>query len=73
MKSIEMTVENLIDSFKGVEKARKEMHLGQNLAGMALPDAILGIVHSMALKTGKIFNVPHGLANAIYLCNSVQY
>lgn len=73
MKSIEMTVENLVSSFQGSEHSRKEMHLAQNLAGMAFSNAILGIVHSMAHKTGKIFNVPHGLANAIYLPYVIQF
>ena len=67
MKAIEMTVENLEDSYKQDIAARKNMHIAQNLAGMAFSNAILGIVHSMAHKTGDIFNIPHGLANAIYL------
>lgn len=67
MKSIEMTVDNLVKSFSGEEKSRKEMHIAQCLAGMSFSNAILGIVHSMAHKTGKIFNIPHGCANAIYL------
>lgn len=73
MKSIEMTIDNLVNSFKGDTEARKEMHIAQNLAGMAFSNAILGIVHSMAHKTGKIFNVPHGLANAIYLPYVIQF
>lgn len=73
MKSIEMTVDYLVKSFHGDEEARKEMHIAQCLAGMAFSNAILGIVHSMDHKTGKIFNVPHGLANAIYLPYAIQY
>ncbi|WP_300348274.1 iron-containing alcohol dehydrogenase [Clostridium sp.] len=73
MKSIEMIVENLYNSFEGENQARKDMHIAQNLAGMAFSNAILGIVHSMAHKTGKIFNVPHGLANAIYLPAAIQF
>ncbi|MBC2579109.1 iron-containing alcohol dehydrogenase [Clostridium sp. DJ247] len=73
MKSIEMTVDNLLNSFKGEEQARKEMHIAQCLAGMAFSNAILGIVHSMAHKTGKIFNIPHGRANAIYLPYAIQF
>ena len=73
MKSIEMIVANLYDSFEGKEQARKDMHIAQNLAGMAFSNAILGIVHSMAHKTGKIFDVPHGLANAIYLPAAIQF
>ncbi len=73
MKSIEMIVANLYDSFEGKDQARKDMHIAQNLAGMAFSNAILGIVHSMAHKTGKIFDVPHGLANAIYLPAAIQF
>lgn len=73
MKSIEMIYENLVKSFNGEDQARKDMHIAQNLAGMAFSNAILGIVHSMAHKTGKIFDIPHGLANAIYLPAAIQF
>ncbi len=73
MKSIEMINENLVKSFNGEDQARKDMHIAQNLAGMAFSNAILGIVHSMAHKTGKIFAIPHGLANAIYLSAAIQF
>lgn len=73
MKSIEMIYATLVDSFNGEEQARKDMHIAQNLAGMAFSNAILGIVHSMSHKTGKIFDIPHGLANAIYLSAVIQF
>lgn len=73
MKSIEMIVNNLLKSFNGEEKSRKEMHIAQCLAGMAFSNAILGIVHSMSHKTGKIFNIPHGCVNAIYLPYVIQF
>ncbi len=73
MKSIEMTVENLVNSFNGEKEARENMHISQCLAGMAFSNAILGIVHSMAHKTGKIFNIAHGCANAIYLPYVIEF
>ncbi len=73
MKAIEMTVANLAGSFKEDMTARKNMHIAQNLAGMAFSNAILGIVHSMAHKTGDIFTIPHGMANAIYLSYAIEY
>lgn len=73
IKSIEMTTENLIKSFNGDITARKNMHISQCLAGMSFSNAILGIVHSMAHKTGKIFNIPHGCANALYLPYVIEF
>lgn len=73
IKSIEMVADNLVKSYNKDDQARKDMHIAQNLAGMAFSNAILGIVHSMAHKTGKIFNIPHGLANAIYLSSAIEF
>ncbi len=67
MQSITMIKEYLFKSYEGDTKAREEMHIAQCLAGMAFTNALLGITHSMAHKTGAIFHVPHGCANAIYL------
>lgn len=73
MKSIEMTVQNLIPSFNGEKEARENMHISQCLAGMSFSNAILGIVHSMSHKSGKILNIPHGRANAIYLSYVIEF
>ena len=35
--------------------------------------AVLGNLHSMAHKSGPIFNIPHGCANAIYLPYVIQF
>lgn len=67
LKAIKMIKENLIESYNGSETARNKMHIAQCLAGMAFSNALLGICHSMAHKTGAIFDIPHGCANGIYL------
>ncbi|MCT4626952.1 iron-containing alcohol dehydrogenase [Halodesulfovibrio sp.] len=73
MKSIEMIQEYLVASYNGDTNARSKMHLSQCLAGMSFSNAILGIVHSMAHKTGRMFSIPHGCANAIYLPAAIRF
>ena len=63
-------------SYNGDMEKRDSMHNAQCLAGMAFSNALLGIVHSMAHKTGAAYStghIPHGCANAIYLPYVIQY
>ena len=52
IKAIQMVFDYLPDSYSGDKNAREQMHYAQCLAGMAFSNALLGIVHSMAHKTG---------------------
>ena len=68
LKAIELIYQYLIPSYdSGDKKAREQMHYAQCLAGQAFTNALLGITHSMAHKTGAMYHIPHGCANAIYL------
>ena len=76
LKAIEIVNTKLTASYDGDMSAREEMHYGQCLAGMAFSNALLGIVHSMAHKTGAAFStghITHGLANAMYLPYVIKY
>lgn len=76
IKAIEMVLDYLPASFGGNMDAREQMHYAQCLAGQAFSNALLGIVHSMAHKTGAAFStghIPHGCANAIYLPYVIKY
>lgn len=48
-------------------KARDKMAYGQYLAGIAFNNASLGYVHAMAHQLGGVYNLPHGVCNAILL------
>lgn len=76
LKAIEMVFDYLPASFNCNAEAREQMHYAQCLAGMAFSNALLGIVHSMAHKTGAAFStghITHGLANAMYLPYVIRY
>jgi alcohol dehydrogenase class IV len=76
--AIKMIQEDLVDSYHGDLSKRDSMHNAQCLAGMAFSNALLGIVHSMAHKTGAAFDdygahIIHGAANAIYLPKVIAF
>ena len=76
--AIEMIQRDLVDSYNEDMTARDNMHIAQCLAGVAFSSGLLGIVHSMAHKTGAVFadygaHIIHGAANAMYLPKVIAY
>lgn len=76
LHAIQMIHRDLKKSYDGDMEARDNMHNAQCLAGMAFSNALLGIVHSMAHKTGAAYSgghIVHGCANAMYLPKVIKY
>lgn len=76
--SIEMIQKALVPSYNEDMTQRDIMHDAQCMAGMAFSNALLGIVHSMAHKTGAAFadfgaHIIHGAANAMYLPKVIAF
>ena len=71
IKAIEIISKSLRGAVENTPEGREGMALGQSFS-----NALLGIVHSMAHKTGAAFStghIPHGCANAIYLPYVIKY
>jgi acetaldehyde dehydrogenase/alcohol dehydrogenase len=53
--------------------AREKVHNAATIAGIAFAQSFLGVCHSMAHKLGNEFHIPHGLANALLLTNTIRF
>ena len=76
LHAIREIVEWLPKSYQGDHEARVHMHEAQCIAGIAFSSGLLGIVHSMAHKTGAAYegdHIIHGCANAMYLGKVIQF
>ena len=75
-----MIKDSIVASYNGDLEARAAMHDAQCMAGIAFSSGLLGIVHSLAHKTGAAFidygdgaHIIHGAANAMYLPKVIAY
>lgn len=69
LKAIELIAQSLPTAVvepKNME-ARENMAYAQFLAGMAFNNASLGYVHAMAHQLGGMYDLPHGVCNALLL------
>lgn len=54
-------------------EARENMTYGEYLAGMAFGSGGVGLVHAIAHQLGGVYNLPHGLCNAILLPYVIRF
>ena len=75
LKAIEMIaryLETAVNEPQNAE-ARNGMAVAQYIAGMAFSNVGLGVVHGMAHPMGAIFDIPHGVANALLLPTIMEF
>ena len=73
-ESGKLILEYLPSSYKNADAlSRERVHHAATIAGMAFANAFLGVCHSMAHKLGAAFHVPHGIANALLICQVIRY
>lgn len=75
IKAIELISDNLrlVVADGNNTEARDQMAYAEFLAGMAFNNASLGYVHAMAHQLGGLYNLPHGVCNAVLLPHVQQY
>lgn len=75
IKAIEMIARHLETAVNEPqnEEARNGMAVAQYIAGMAFSNVGLGVVHGMAHPLGAIFDIPHGVANALLLPTIMEF
>jgi alcohol dehydrogenase class IV len=67
--AVKVIGENLLKTyFVGTDiESREKMLVASMMAGMAFSQSRLGNVHAISHTLGGVFNIPHGIANAVML------
>jgi alcohol dehydrogenase len=58
---------------EGSSDAREGMMKGSLLAGMAFGNSDVGAVHCLAESIGSLYDTPHGVANAVFLPQVMEF
>jgi len=75
LESIRLIAGHLLEAYRngGDYTAREKMLLGSMYGGMALTSAGTAAVHALAYPLGGMFNIPHGVANAMLLAEVTRF
>lgn len=75
LKAIQLVKDNLFIAYNEPTnlEARENMLIASSLAGSAFTNANVGSVHAMSETVGAIYDLPHGLLNALLLIPTMEY
>ena len=76
LRSLKLIFEYLPRAYAGGAsdpEAREKMANAATMAGMAFANAFLGVCHSMAHKLGAFHHLPHGVANALLIDQTIRF
>ncbi len=76
LRALKLIFENLPAAYENGPcdpRARENMGTAACMAGMAFANAFLGVCHSMAHKLGAFHHLPHGVANALLICEVLRF
>ena len=75
LKAIGCISQNLLPAYANGDnlEAREQMLMGSLLAGIAFTNSALGVVHGFSETAGGLYDIPHGIANAIFLPYVMEY
>jgi len=73
--AVELIYGNIVKAFKdgGNLEARSNMLMGSMLAGIAFSHSDVASVHCIAEALGGMYDLPHGVCNAIFLPHVMEY
>jgi len=75
-EAIQLIYHSLPKAYEGIASHtadREHLMLGSTLAGMAFGNSDVGAVHCLAETVGGLYDIPHGVANAIFLPFVMEY
>jgi len=70
LKAIQLIWQSLPEAYENIKEkkgAREDLMLGSTLAGFAFGNSDVGSVHCISESIGALFDIPHGVANAVFL------
>lgn len=75
-KAVGLILESIEPAWEDIEnnhKNREDLMMGSTLAGVAFGNSDVTAVHCISESIGALYDVPHGIANSIFLPHVLEY